>query len=549
MDEVEAALNEEDEDDDESEVVRVPPCGSFFEGPLPPPSEALMRSLRASWPREPIERLVLNTLALIAKLVDSEQEPPAAMMKLHAVADAESGWLAVVAAMIDAIPVHEPLGPAAITLLLDDCPLPTADTVRKLEVMLCLDHERKEGKTFRDRNVAIVLGCLAEKLAGPRSLDLFTPKILDYLIRNLDVDVNVDHTVILFSLVALEKFAQTSENKVTIRKRLERLDPHPLMKLEAFLGENVKEDEDCLRRQVGFCAQWCLDNLFVLEDGRRDFSYKGAKVDNVQVMLNANDVSEYLKIGPDGLEARCDAASFESVRTTFQVAESGKWYYEVRIFTSGIMQIGWATKDSKFLNHEGFGIGDDAHSVAFDGCRQLLWYNAFSRSIASESPRWRAGDVVGAFLDLDAGRVIFSLNGKRISTFKQVFETTSKRSGFFAAASFMSFQQCRFNFGAEPFLFPPPEPFQSFNAFGSLTADEKTILPRHLKLELLKRESVKEDACTLCFGRPADSSISPCGHRGFCGECCGQLESCPMCRGRIEAVDKITDSDIVVDLN
>ena len=26
------------------------------------------------------------------------------------------------------------------------------------------------------------------------------------------------------------------------------------------------------------------------------------------------------------------------------------------------MQIGWATKDSKFLNHEGFGIGDDEFS-------------------------------------------------------------------------------------------------------------------------------------------------------------------------------------------
>ena len=28
-------------------------------------------------------------------------------------------------------------------------------------------------------------------------------------------------------------------------------------------------------------------------------------------------------------------------------------YYEVLLVTSGVMQIGWATKDSKFLNHEG----------------------------------------------------------------------------------------------------------------------------------------------------------------------------------------------------
>ena len=29
----------------------------------------------------------------------------------------------------------------------------------------------------------------------------------------------------------------------------------------------------------------------------------------------------------------------------------GVWYYEVTILTAGVMQIGWATKDSKFLNH------------------------------------------------------------------------------------------------------------------------------------------------------------------------------------------------------
>lgn len=50
------------------------------------------------------------------------------------------------------------------------------------------------------------------------------------------------------------------------------------------------------------------------------------------------------------LQARCDASSFESVRCTFQV-DAGVWYYEVLIITDGVMQIGWATKDSKFLNH------------------------------------------------------------------------------------------------------------------------------------------------------------------------------------------------------
>ena len=39
--------------------------------------------------------------------------------------------------------------------------------------------------------------------------------------------------------------------------------------------------------------------------------------------LNARDVSEYLKISASGLEARCDASSFESVRCTHPV-DQGK---------------------------------------------------------------------------------------------------------------------------------------------------------------------------------------------------------------------------------
>ena len=36
-------------------------------------------------------------------------------------------------------------------------------------------------------------------------------------------------------------------------------------------------------------------------------------------------ISEYLKLGPTGLEARCDASSFESVRGTGQ-ADAGTIY-------------------------------------------------------------------------------------------------------------------------------------------------------------------------------------------------------------------------------
>nr|XP_033796790.1 RING finger and SPRY domain-containing protein 1 isoform X4 [Geotrypetes seraphini] len=351
---------------------------------------------------------------------------------------------------------------------------------------------------------------------GPASISLLSPGILEYLLESLKFQSHP--TVMLFALIALEKFAQTSENKMTIS---ESCISDQLLMLEKWTNNS-----DFLKRQVGFCAQWSLDNLF-LKEGRQ-FTYEKADLTNIHAMLNSNDVSEYLKISPHGLEARCDASSFESVRCTFCV-DSGVWYYEVTVVTSGVMQIGWATKDSKFLNHEGYGIGDDEYSCAYDGCRQLIWYNA--RSKPHLHPCWKEGDTVGFLLDLQKKQMIFYLNGNHLPPEKQVF--SSAISGFFAAASFMSYQQCEFNFGAKPFKYPPAIKFSTFNDYAFLTPDEKVILPRHRRLALLKQVSIRENCCTLCCDEVADTELRPCGHSDLCMECALQLETCPLCRQEI----------------
>jgi hypothetical protein len=61
-----------------------------------------------------------------------------------------------------------------------------------------------------------------------------------------------------------------------------------------------------------------------------------------------------------------------------------------------------------------------------------------------------------------------------------------------------------------------------------------------MKLELLNRLTVKEDACTLCFDSQACTMLKPCQHKGFCKNCALQLELCPMCRAVIQSVEKLT---------
>ncbi|XP_029420270.1 RING finger and SPRY domain-containing protein 1 isoform X2 [Nannospalax galili] len=434
------------------------------------PRDPVRPPRRGRGPHEPrrkkqnVDGLVLDTLAVIRTLVDNDQEPPYSMITLHEMAETDEGWLDVVQSLIRVIPLEDPLGPAVITLLLDECPLPTKDALQKLTEILNLNGEvacQDSGHPAKHRNTSAVLGCLAEKLAGPASIGLLSPGILEYLLQCLKLQSHP--TVMLFALIALEKFAQTSENKLTIS---ESSISDRLVTLELWA-----DDPDYLKRQVGFCAQWSLDNLF-LKEGRQ-LTYEKVDLSSIRAMLNSNDVSEYLKISPHGLEARCDASSFESVRCTFCV-DTGVWYYEVTVVTSGVMQIGWATRDSKFLNHEGYGIGDDEYSCAYDGCRQLIWYNA--RSKPHVHPCWKEGDTVGFLLDLNEKQMIFFLNGNQLPPEKQVFSSTV--SGFFAAASFMSYQQCEFNFGAKPFKYPPSMKFSTFNDYAFLTAEEKIILPR-----------------------------------------------------------------------
>lgn len=84
-------------------------------------------------------------------------------------------------------------------------------------------------------------------------------------------------------------------------------------------------------------------------------------------MVDAADATEFLKLGPDGLEVgsllsglssflslssparvaspagrrqiRNDAMTFESVRATCCASGEGLWYYEITVFTTGVMQV------------------------------------------------------------------------------------------------------------------------------------------------------------------------------------------------------------------
>lgn len=89
------------------------------------------------------------------------------------------------------------------------------------------------------------------------------------------------------------------------------------------------------------------------------------------------------------------------------------------------------------------------------------------------------GDILGCLIDLDKFEIIFSLNGQMGEPNSELFKGKPLSTQYYAAASFMPFQQCVFNFGRIPFVHPPEQHnFKTFNQCASLTEEEKIIMPR-----------------------------------------------------------------------
>ena len=109
---------------------------------------------------------------------------------------------------------------------------------------------------------------------------------------------------------------------------------------------------------------------------------------------------------------------FPTIRANFGVKynkntpNKNKYYYEVKLNYTGLMQIGVCTNKMMFSDENfGDGVGDDNSGWAVDLERLKKWFNG---SQPYGNRKWKKGDCVGVGLDLDNRCVDFWLNGKTI---------------------------------------------------------------------------------------------------------------------------------------
>ncbi|KAK9717451.1 hypothetical protein K7432_006188 [Basidiobolus ranarum] len=471
---------------------------------------------------------------------DSEKEALSeASDILISLSQEEPEFIKIVLTMVEILDQSDPLSSAFLCHILELAALPSMKTVLKVNTnLLSKVHSNsfflpKLKQRYR-LNACVVWCVLAERLAGEASACMFTDQVLKTLLGGLQQ--NQPWRTQLLSLIALEKFALTGENKVKI------LNSDALNLIRSLAQASDTRDSHQLS-ELKLCAPWALkcsfspspsSNLF-----KEEFEVKA--LDNINVTLNWCDATSRLKWSPTGLETRNDSTSFESVRGTMCVTK-GCWYYEVHIITAGIMQIGWATKYSLFRPEEGVGVGDDDHSFAFDGCRKLAWSSGYPISYG-KGDSWSEGDVLGVHLDMEYGVIRFYLNGDDLGiafefTGHQLAHFVHNEGGFYPALSLTSFQHVALNFGQHPFKYPPAQTHHNFGQEGKLPENLRlqSVYSRLCMLDMPNLDGAKITAeliCTICCDGEATIKLDPCGHTGFCSRCVLLFENCPLCRAPI----------------
>ncbi|TMW60609.1 hypothetical protein Poli38472_000651 [Pythium oligandrum] len=146
-------------------------------------------------------------------------------------------------------------------------------------------------------------------------------------------------------------------------------------------------------------------------------------------------------------------SNFGSISTTGVALFDGKWFYEVEVVSSGLIQIGWIDNNFQGSSDQGEGVGDHSHSWSYDGNRQRRW-NSGSTSYGE---KWKAGDVIGCLLDLESREMTFYRNGINLGVaFTDLkCSVVDRQSGLMPGISLERGEIIRVNVGHRPFAYPP----------------------------------------------------------------------------------------------
>ncbi|CAK8692162.1 unnamed protein product [Clavelina lepadiformis] len=164
-----------------------------------------------------------------------------------------------------------------------------------------------------------------------------------------------------------------------------------------------------------------------------------------QWQMNPYDRGTAFAIGADGL--LCQSREFKDwhgCRSTRGVTK-GKYYYEAHCKDEGLNRVGWSTLSAD-LN-----LGTDKQGFGFGGTGK----KSNNRQFDTYGEPFTMHDIIGCFLDMDAGTIRFSKNGKDLGHAFDIPAYIRKEPMF--AACVLKNAEIQFNYGSTPFKHDPSD--------------------------------------------------------------------------------------------
>jgi ATP-dependent RNA helicase DDX1 len=179
--------------------------------------------------------------------------------------------------------------------------------------------------------------------------------------------------------------------------------------------------------------------------------------------VSTEDREAQLAVDGSGLVCQSRAERQWQGARTERGVRSGAHYYEATVCDEGLVRVGWSQLAAKLE------LGTDAFGYGYGGTAK----KSNNRQFDSYGELYGKGDVIGCYLDLGAGEVAFSKNGKHLGkAFSLPARMKNGKGGGWFPALTMKNAEVALNFGDDPNTNPlryPPA--KQYAAVGAAAAD------------------------------------------------------------------------------
>ncbi|XP_050464121.1 ATP-dependent RNA helicase Ddx1 [Cataglyphis hispanica] len=164
--------------------------------------------------------------------------------------------------------------------------------------------------------------------------------------------------------------------------------------------------------------------------------------------LSLFDRGRALAVTPDGLRCQSrEQKEWHGCRANKGISGSGKYFFEATVTDEGLCRVGWSTSQAAL------DLGTDRFGYGFGGTGK----KSNAKQFDNYGEAFGMHDVIGCFLDLARGEIKFSKNGVDLGVAFTL--NAQQKSQTYYPAVVLKNAEMAFNFGAQPFKYPPPNDY------------------------------------------------------------------------------------------